>query len=118
MNYRSAVLFGHGRLVEEDAEEKLRGLAALSEHVMPGRWEDARQPNAEELRATMVVAIRIDSASAKVRSGPGKDKDEDYALPVWAGVLPMRMEFLEPVPDAQLPAEVELPAYIGEHLAQ
>ena len=95
-----------------------RGLAALSEHIMPGRWADPRQPNAEELRATTVVAIRIDSASAKVRSGPGKDKEEDYALPVWAGVLPLQMEFLEPVPDPRLPAEVELPGYIREHLAQ
>jgi hypothetical protein len=115
LNYRSAVLFGRGRLVEDEAE-KLRGLAALSDQVMPGRWEDARQPNAEELRATTVVAIHVESASAKVRSGPGKDKDEDYALPVWAGVLPMEMAFLEPVPDPSLAAGIEVPGYLRGYL--
>ena len=72
----------------------------------------------EELRATTVVAIRIDSASAKVRSGPGKDKEEDYALPVWAGVLPLQMEFLAPIPDPWLEAGIEIPGYLRGYVGE
>ncbi len=108
MNYRSALLFGHGRTIEDRAE-KLAGLAALTEHLLPGRWEEARQPTEKELQATTLVAISIDSASAKVRSGPPSDDEEDYGLPIWAGVLPIRQQFLEPDADARLLEGVPLP---------
>ncbi len=111
MNYRSVVLFGTGRLLEDDAE-KLQALAALTEHVVKGRWADARQPNRKELHATAVVAMSIDSASAKVRSGPPLDDEEDYALPIWAGVLPIQPQVLTPVSDPRLPETVELPEYL------
>lgn len=108
MNYRSALLFGHGRTIEDRAE-KLAGLAALTEHLLVGRWEEARQPTEKELQATTLVAISIDSASAKVRSGPPSDDEEDYGLPIWAGILPIRQQFLEPDADARLLEGVPLP---------
>ncbi len=101
MNYRSAVLFGCGRLVEDPAA-KLHALEVLTEHVLPGRWAEVRPTTAKELNATSVVAVTIESASAKTRSGPPSDDEEDYALPIWAGVLPLRQEFLPPVPDPKL----------------
>jgi hypothetical protein len=88
VNYRSAVVFGRGRLLDDPAE-KLDALAILTEHLAPGRWAATRQPNAAELKATAVVAITIESASAKMRSGPPVDAANDLALPVWAGVLPI-----------------------------
>lgn len=91
VNYRSAMVFGRGRLVNTD-EEKMSALEAITEHVCPGRWAEARRPNPKELNATLVVAIEIESASAKVRSGPPKDDAEDDALPVWAGVLPLALQ--------------------------
>ncbi len=114
MNYRSVVIFGHGRLIEGDVET-LNALEILSEHVMPGRWEDSRKPNPKELKATAVVAISIESASAKVRSGPPNDEDEDYELPIWAGVLPIQQRYLEPVSDPQLDKSVALPDYIRDY---
>ena len=88
-NYHSAVVFGRGRKLESD-EEKLAGLRAFTEKVLPGRWEEARPPSPAELRGTALAAIDIHSASAKVRSGPPIDAAEDLALPVWAGVIPLR----------------------------
>jgi uncharacterized protein len=106
VNYRSAVLFGRGRLVEGDAE-KLRALELFTERVVPGRWQEVRQPNSQELRATAVVAIDIESASAKLRGGPPSDDEDDLGLPVWAGVLPIRQIMGEPIPadysDSRLP---------------
>ncbi len=99
VNYRSVVLFGRGRLIE-DLEEKLAALRRLTEHLAPGRWEAARPPNAAELRGTAVVAVRIENASAKVRSGPPADAAQDRTWPVWAGVLPVREAFGEPIPAA------------------
>lgn len=90
MNYRSVVLFGTGRLVD-DVAGKLEALKAISDHLAPGRWEDARLPNAKELAATSVIAMKIEEATAKIRAGGPNDDAEDYALPVWAGVLPLRM---------------------------
>lgn len=110
-NYRSAVLFGTGTLVA-DEEEKLAALATFTEKLIPGRWEDARRPNAVEMKATSVVAVAIDSASAKVRTGPPKDDEEDYALDVWAGVIPLQVQRLLPDPDPRLDATVTLPAYL------
>lgn len=114
VNYRSAVLFGRGRLVPEAA--KLDALAYFTEKLLPGRWDDVRAPNAAEAKATAVVAVTIESASAKVRSGPPKDDEEDYALPVWAGVLPIRQAFGDPVADPQLPEGIEAPAYLREYM--
>ncbi|MCX7671653.1 MAG: pyridoxamine 5'-phosphate oxidase family protein [Anaerolineae bacterium] len=97
VNYRSVVLFGRGRPIE-DPEEKLTALRILTEHLTPGRWGAARPPNAAELNATAVVAVAIENASAKVRSGPPADSAEDQALPVWAGVVPVYETLGEPIP--------------------
>ena len=115
MNYRSAVLFGHGHMVE-DEERKMRALEALTEHVMPGRWRDARTPTTAELEATTVVEIAIDTASAKVRTGGPSDDDEDYALPIWAGIIPIRQQALEPKGDTMLAKEIEVPQYILDYV--
>jgi uncharacterized protein len=98
MNYRSVVVFGKAEEVT-DREEKLRVLAALVEHVCRGRSADARGPNEKELKQTIVLRIAIREASAKVRTGPPGDEPEDYALPVWAGVLPLTLMPGAPVPD-------------------
>lgn len=108
MNYRSVVVFGKARVVESD-EEKIRALHAFTEHVLPGRWREVRPPNKQELDSTLVLALPLTEASAKVRTGPPIDDEEDYALPVWAGVLPLRLETLEAVPDPRLPADTPLP---------
>lgn len=100
MNYRSAVLFGRGRILE--GEEKWQALEAITEHVWPGRWGEARQPTPQELKATLVVGMEIESASAKVRTGPPKDDEADYALPIWAGVVPVSLVYGEPEPDPHL----------------
>ena len=108
VNYRSVVLFGTGRLVV-DEQEKLAALEAVTDHLIPGRWEEARLPNQKELNATSVVSIRIDHASAKVRVGPPVDDEEDYTLPVWAGVLPLQELPLSPLQDELQPEEITLP---------
>ena len=105
MNYRSVVVFGRARLVT-DPGEKVEALRAFTDHVVPGRWAEVRQPNEGELKATKVLALPLDEASAKVRTGPPIDDEEDYSLPVWAGVVPVRMEVGEPVADARLLPEV------------
>lgn len=106
MNYRSAVLFGTARLVAGD--EKLKALEVISEQILPGRWDEVRGPNAKELKATAVLAMEIDQASAKVRTGPPGDDKEDYDLPIWAGVLPIKQVYGDPVDDplAKKPLEV------------
>jgi nitroimidazol reductase NimA-like FMN-containing flavoprotein (pyridoxamine 5'-phosphate oxidase superfamily) len=110
MNYRSAVCFGTARLVE-DADEKLRALEAISEHVIPGRWAEVRPPSALELKATTVLLFTIEEASAKVRTGPPKDDEEDMGSPVWAGVLPLRIAAGEPVADAGC-TSASVPLYV------
>jgi uncharacterized protein len=117
INYRSAVLFGQGTLIT-DPDEKMEALAAFTERLMPGRWDDAREPNRKEFKATSVVAIPIDSASAKVRVGPPKDDDEDLGLPVWAGVVPIRQVVGEPQDAPDLRAGVAVPGYIEEYVAR
>ncbi len=110
MNYRSVVVLGKARLVTED-EEKRAALHAFTNHVVPGRWEETRQPTAQELKATNVLAVAIEEASAKVRTGPPIDDEEDYAFPVWAGVVPLETKAGVPVADARkLPevAEIDL----------
>lgn len=108
MNYRSVVVFGNAR--EVDGDEKVRALDSLVEHVMRGRSRDVRPPNEIELRATTVLALPLDEASAKIRTGPPVDDDEDYALPVWAGVVPMKLTRGEPIADEGVTAE--LPEYL------
>ena len=108
INYRSVVLFGKGELIV-DREAKLEALRQFTERLVPGRWTDARQPNDIELKATAVAALTIDLASAKVRSGPPVDEEEDYALPVWAGVLPLRQVYRDPIPDDQLKPKLIMP---------
>jgi nitroimidazol reductase NimA-like FMN-containing flavoprotein (pyridoxamine 5'-phosphate oxidase superfamily) len=110
MNYRSAVVFGTGAAIE-DPTEKTDVLRSLSEHLMPGRWAEIRGPSEVELKQTAVVAVRIREASAKIRTGPPKDDEEDYALPVWAGVLPIRQVAGDPVPDPCLAPNTSIPLY-------
>lgn len=105
MNYRSAVLFGTATLVES-LEEKTEALRTISEQIVPGRWKDVRWPTEQELKATKVLALPISEASAKVRTGPPLDDEEDYAMNVWAGILPLRVHAETPIPDPRLPSEV------------
>ena len=115
INYRSAVLFGQGVPIT-GTEEKLAALARFTERLLPGRWDDAREPNAQELKATAIVAVPIDSASAKVRVGPPKDDAEDLGLPVWAGVVPIAQHLGAPVQDAAGTDAPTLPAYLRDYL--
>ncbi len=105
VNYRCAMIFGQARKVTDDAE-KMAALESLIEHVAPGRWHDVRRPNAQELKATTVLAFEITETSAKVRTGPPVDDAEDYALPVWAGVVPFELRAGEPIRDPGPAAEV------------
>lgn len=114
VNYRSVVLFGKGRLID-DQQQKLAALQAITEHLVPGRWQDARRPNQKELNATRVVSIKIDEASAKVRMGPPIDEQEDYVLPVWAGVLPLQELPLSPIGDELQSNNIPLPEYIAQY---
>jgi nitroimidazol reductase NimA-like FMN-containing flavoprotein (pyridoxamine 5'-phosphate oxidase superfamily) len=114
VNYRSAIVFGTGRQVTE-LQEKEQALALLTEHIARGRWDEARQPNSRELAATEVVAVQIESASAKMRSGGPQDDDEDYDLPIWAGVLPLALLPLIPQQDERQSFGVDLPASIQNY---
>jgi nitroimidazol reductase NimA-like FMN-containing flavoprotein (pyridoxamine 5'-phosphate oxidase superfamily) len=110
VNYRSVVVLGEARAVREEAEKR-RALDAIVEHVVPGRTREARGPNAGELKATEVIALAIDEASAKVRTGGPVDAAEDYGLPVWAGEIPLATVAGAPAPDAR--CAVAVPAYVG-----
>ncbi len=110
MNYRSVVIFGRARTVQ-DPEEKLMSLEAFVEHVIPGRWADVRQPSATEMKITEVIALSLDEASAKIRTGPPIDDEEDYDLDVWAGVIPLRLDARVPVADTRLDPSVRVPGY-------
>jgi uncharacterized protein len=115
MNYRSVVVLGRAMAVE-DREGKLAALRALSEHILPGRWDDARQPNEKELKATLVLRLPVDEFSAKVRSGPPIDDLEDYSFPTWAGVIPLEMVARDPISDPRLQHGREAPAYATHYL--
>ena len=108
MNYRSVVVFGRARVVE-DEDEKMEVLRVFTDHIMRHRWEETREPNQNELRATLVLALPLEEASAKIRTGPPIDDEEDYALPVWAGVLPLHLTTGETIPDPRLNSDIELP---------
>jgi len=102
------MLLGEARSVASP-EEKLIALEAIVEHIVPGRWAEARPPSENELKATSVLALGIEEASAKVRSGPPQDDEDDYALPIWAGVIPIVTQASEPQPDARLAAGIDPP---------
>ncbi|HEV2397735.1 MAG TPA: pyridoxamine 5'-phosphate oxidase family protein [Candidatus Sulfotelmatobacter sp.] len=111
MNYRSVVVLGKATLVD-DPKEKLESLRTLSEHILPGRWADSRQPNEQELKATSVLRVPIEEFSAKVRTGPPIDDAEDMTFPTWAGVLPLEMKAGEPIRDSNLDTGVGIPTYL------
>ncbi len=110
MNYRSVVILGKATLVD-DPQEKLAALRILSEHILPGRWDDARQPNEHELKATSVLRVPIEEFSAKVRTGPPIDDEEDYSFPTWAGVVPLEMVAGTPIDDPRLLLGRAVPEY-------
>ena len=110
MNYRSVVVLGKAMLVDDPAE-KIEALRLLSEHIIPGRWADSRQPNERELKATSILRVPIEEFSAKVRKGPVVDDEEDYSFPTWAGVVPLQMVAGEPIDDARLDPKLEVPVY-------
>ncbi|GAA2456362.1 pyridoxamine 5'-phosphate oxidase family protein [Actinomadura vinacea] len=112
VNYRSAVIYGTPRSLIDD-DEKLTGLRAITERLAPGQWDVARLPNRKELAATTVLALSLEEASVKVRQGPPSDDDEDYALDLWAGVLPVQQVLGEPVPDPKLRPGIPVPPHIG-----
>jgi nitroimidazol reductase NimA-like FMN-containing flavoprotein (pyridoxamine 5'-phosphate oxidase superfamily) len=117
MNYRSVVVLGKATLVDNPGE-KLAALRVLSEHILRGRWDDSRQPNDQELKATSVLRMPIEEFSAKVRTGPPIDDEEDYAFPTWAGVLPLEVRAAAPIPDEKLDANHELPPYVKNYSRQ
>jgi hypothetical protein len=112
MNYRSVVILGTATLIS-NPEEKLAALLALSEHILPGRWDDSRQPNEKELKATSVLRIPIDEFSAKVRVGPPIDDEPDYTFPTWAGVIPLDTTVGTPIRDDR--CQRELPEYLRNY---
>ncbi len=108
MNYRSVVILGLARLVEDPAE-KLAALEAFTNHILPGRWSEVRKPSPSELAATSVLVLRLDEVSAKVRSGPPLDEEPDYQLPIWAGVLPLRLQASAPITDPRCAPGILMP---------
>src|SRR5258708_30721915 len=117
MNYRSVVVFGRATVVDE-REEKLSALRALSDHMIPGRWDDVRKPSERELQLTTVLSLPLDEASAKVRTGRPLDDEEDYQLDVWAGVIPLRLVAEQPVDDPMLKAAMAPPEYARRYERQ
>jgi uncharacterized protein len=113
-NYRSVMLLGRARVVSEEAE-KLAATEAIVEHIVPGRWADVRPPTAKELKATAILALPIEEASAKLRTGGPVDDEEDYALDAWAGVIPLRTIAGPPQPDTRLREATPLPDYARDY---
>ncbi len=114
MNYRSVVIIARGRALTK-GEEKNRALERITEHVVPGRWNDARQPTDRELDATSVIEFPIEECSAKMRTGPPNDDERDYQLPHWAGVIPLALMAGEPVPDERLKPGTPRPSYVSDY---
>lgn len=108
MNYRSVTVFGRGKLVEEESE-KLKALEVISENVLAGRWVEARKPTKQEMDATSVIAVGIEDAAAKIREGAPKDDKRDYELGIWAGVVPISLEYGDPVRDELMPDGIKTP---------
>jgi len=111
MNYRSVVIFGTAELIEDESE-KYEALHALTEHIVPNRWQEVRLPNAKELKATTVLRLPIEEASAKVRTGNPVDDEADYDLNVWAGVLPLKLKAGKPIADGKLGTGIKTPEYL------
>lgn len=114
MNYRSVVIFGTAKMLEDPAE-KWEALSVFTEHIAPGRWQEIRQPSEKELKATTVLAVPLEEVSAKVRTGPPLDDEEDYAFPVWAGVLPLELTPTLPLADDRLPKDIAVPDYVRKY---
>lgn len=114
MNYRSVVVFGTAKLVDD--KNKNTALKVISDHIMPGRWEEVREPSSKELKATSVLELEIEQASAKIRSGGPVDDKEDYELNIWAGVLPIKMNYFDPVKDDLLKNGIEIPESVKKLL--
>lgn len=114
MNYRSVVALGTASLIDAPAE-KLRALEAFTERILPGRWMDARQPNEKELKATSILRLPLTEVSAKIRTGPVEDDESDYALPVWAGIVPLRLVADPPVRDERCDPALAVPDYAAAY---
>lgn len=114
VNYRSIVIFGRAQSVEGE-DEKFRALRAFTEHIVPNRWDEVRLPNSKELKATTVLRLPIEEASAKIRTGNPVDDAEDYDLPVWAGVIPLKIKADAPQDDSQLKAGITAPDYVLDY---
>lgn len=114
VNYRSVMILGTARPVTDDAE-KIEALRIFTEHIVPGRWDVVRQPTAQELKATSVLALDLVEVSAKIRTGNPVDDDPDYALPIWAGVLPLKLTPSEPVADPKLTHGIEAPEHVRNY---
>ena len=117
INYRSVVVFGVASEVT-DVQEKLHGMKVLTNHVLPGRWDEARQPNTKEFTQTMVLKLSLDEASAKVRTGPPHDDPEDMGMDVWAGVIPLKETAGRPDADDGLSDDVQLSASVAEFVSK
>ncbi len=111
VNYRSVMVFGTAMLIE-DREEKKRALTIFSEHLLPGRWAEVREPNDKELKGTSVLAIDLNEVSAKIRTGGPKDDDEDMDRAVWAGIFPIESRYSAPIPDDLMRADIPVPEYL------
>lgn len=115
MNYRSVAIFGKAMVVQQP-NLKLEALKAFTEHIIPERWADVRQPSPQEIQGTLVLSLPLDEASAKVRTGLPNDDEADYSLPVWAGVVPLQLTVTDPIADPRLPPEISLlPAYVHNY---
>jgi len=114
INYRSIVIIGNAEMVTGE-DEKRKALEAFTEHLIPGRWNDVRQPTELELKATIVLRLPISEASAKVRTGDPVDDEEDYSIPVWAGVLPLALKAGEPIDDARLDPSIKPQEYVQRY---
>lgn len=114
MNYRSVVILGRPRIIDEE-HAKLAAFQAFFEHVVPGRWDEVREPNREELAQTALVELPLDEASAKIRSGPPEDEDGDHDMSVWAGLIPFELEAQPPVDDPELRNGVPRPEYVNRY---
>jgi nitroimidazol reductase NimA-like FMN-containing flavoprotein (pyridoxamine 5'-phosphate oxidase superfamily) len=116
LNYQSVTIFANATLVTNE-KERINALKVISDHIIPGRWEEVRLPNSKELKATKILKIPITEASAKIRTGPPVDEKQDYNLPVWAGVLPMITTFGAPISDPKLKKEVTVSESVKTRIA-
>jgi nitroimidazol reductase NimA-like FMN-containing flavoprotein (pyridoxamine 5'-phosphate oxidase superfamily) len=114
MNYRSVMILGRAKLIDDEAE-KLNALKAFTEHIIPNRWSEIRPPTVNELKATVVLALPLEEASAKIRTGDPKDDEEDYALDIWAGVIPLYLTAGQPIGDRRLRTGVEAPPSVTNY---